>query len=284
MRTKLLLFALLFAGSVAKLSAQCSAAFTFNVAPSGLATFTATGANAPSTIYSWNFGNATTGYGQNVSCVYTQPGTYNVCLIVVDTFSNCSDTVCQNVLVNAVFSCQAGFYIYEDSLAAPHTYIGVNTSIYPAGATFTWAWGDGTYGSGFNPAPHTYASAGMYNICVMISGGGCVDTFCSNENINKQTAEMLSVTFDPAPAAVQNIESTSLNAVYPNPSHGQLFIKGEKATTYQFDIYTISGVKVLSGQVNGTEAINVSALPTNLYLVKFSDEAGKRQYAKFTKQ
>lgn len=284
MKTKFLLFALLFACSAAKLSAQCPATFTYTAAPAGLVSFTSTGANTPSTVYYWDFGNGTYGSGQNATATYTNPGTYTACLFVEDTFSNCMDSSCQTIQINGAFVCQANFYIYEDSLAAPHTYIGVNTSVYPAGATFNWAWGDGTYATGFNPPAHTYAAAGMYNICLVVMGGGCVDTFCSNENINKQAADMLSVTFGAAPASVSNFDKSSANHVYPNPANNQLFIQGEKSSQYMYEIYTISGSKVLSGVVAGNEAVDVSSLSTNLYMVRIADADGKRQYAKFTKQ
>ncbi len=180
--------------------------------------------------------------------------------------------------------CVADFYIYEDSLNAPHTYIGVNTSIFNANATFLWSWGDGNTATGFNPPAHTYAAAGNYNICLVLMSGGCIDSFCSYENINKVSAEMLSVTFGAAPASVKDITKAESNKIYPNPASDLLFINDAKAGKYQYEIYSVSGSKVMSGNASGNEGIKISSLPVNLYLVKITDSNGKSQYAKFTKQ
>ncbi len=180
--------------------------------------------------------------------------------------------------------CVANFYIYEDTLNAPHTYIGVNTSIANVMSTYTWYWGDGNVDTGFNPISHTYAAAGNYNICLVLMGGGCIDSFCSNENINKVAADMLSVTFGAAPASVQEVSKAPINKIYPNPTSDLLFIQDAKLGKYQYEIYSMSGSKVLSGNVSANEGIKVSSLPISLYLIKLKDSNGKIQYSKFTKQ
>ena len=95
----------------------------------------------------------------------------------------------------ALMSCNSGFYVYEDSIAAPHTYIGVNTSTGSI-VTYDWSWGGGTPNSSAPYPSHTYAASGNYTICLTVSDGtGCVDSFCSHEIINKTLADMLSVNF-----------------------------------------------------------------------------------------
>lgn len=179
--------------------------------------------------------------------------------------------------------CLANFYIYEDTLNAPHTYIGVNTSIPNGVSTYTWYWGDGNVDTGANPS-HTYATAGTYNIILVLMGGGCVDSFSSMENINKVTADMLSVTFGAAPAGVNDISKAAINKVYPNPATDLLFINDEKAAKMQYEIYSMSGSRVMSGDVTGRQGISISSLPVNMYLIKMTDSKGKAQYSKFTKQ
>jgi PKD repeat protein len=44
--------------------------------------------------YSWSFGDGTSATGQYPGHVYTNPGTYIVCLVVNDAVANCSDTAC----------------------------------------------------------------------------------------------------------------------------------------------------------------------------------------------
>ena len=179
--------------------------------------------------------------------------------------------------------CQASFYIFEDSLAANHTYIGVNTSIANVQSTYTWYWGDGAVDTGANPS-HTYAAAGTYNITLVLMGGGCVDSFSSNEIINKVSADMYSVTFGAAPTAVSNVTKAAANQVYPNPATDQLYISEALSGKTNYEVYAINGTQVMSGSVNGKQAIDIKALPVSMYVLKMTDSQGKTQYAKFSKQ
>lgn len=69
---------------------------------------TCTGCNV--TNYYWSFGDGNTGTTSGsapISHTYTAPGTYNVCLVGIDTFANiirCQDSACHNIVVmgNAV--------------------------------------------------------------------------------------------------------------------------------------------------------------------------------------
>jgi uncharacterized delta-60 repeat protein len=46
--------------------------------------------------YNWNWGDGTTSVGQFPSHVYIDSGFYNICLMIHDTLSNCTDTFCMN--------------------------------------------------------------------------------------------------------------------------------------------------------------------------------------------
>jgi PKD repeat protein len=56
----------------------------------------------PATAYHWNFGDGTTGNQLFEIHTYSGAGTYNVCLIIADSMNNCSDTVCQTILLDGV--------------------------------------------------------------------------------------------------------------------------------------------------------------------------------------
>ena len=51
--------------------------------------------------YTWNFGDTNTGTGQNTTHTYAQPGSYYVCVNMIDQFNNCNETYCDTVVVTA---------------------------------------------------------------------------------------------------------------------------------------------------------------------------------------
>ena len=78
--------------------AQCSAAFTHTVNGATVSFVPTTPPLAGQ--YNWDFGDSSpSGYGQNETHTYTNAGTYNVCLIVIDSLMPCTDTFCTNVTV-----------------------------------------------------------------------------------------------------------------------------------------------------------------------------------------
>jgi len=177
--------------------------------------------------------------------------------------------------------CSAGFYIYEDTLAAPHTYIGVNTSTGSI-ATYDWNWGDGTPNSSGPYPAHTYAAAGNYIICLTVSDGlSCVDSFCSNELINKTLVDMLSVTFY-QPTSIQEQSEVS-TLVYPNPAHNFLRIQGDNSMQYELAIFSLSGNRVYSASVNNSQVVDISALANGMYFLKLSTTSGPCSYQRFVK-
>jgi len=57
------------------------------------------------TIFYWDFGNGSHGYGQSTSGYYTAPGKYLVCLTIRDSLSNCNSTHCDSVQVYGSVIC-----------------------------------------------------------------------------------------------------------------------------------------------------------------------------------
>ncbi|MCB9313341.1 MAG: gliding motility-associated C-terminal domain-containing protein [Lewinellaceae bacterium] len=76
-------------------------AFTCESILPGSYTFSGELQNAPPnynvTSWSWDFGDGSTGSGQDVSHVYSSQGTYEVCLTITDA-CNCSVTTCQTII------------------------------------------------------------------------------------------------------------------------------------------------------------------------------------------
>jgi PKD repeat protein len=280
MKTKLLILAL-FAFASVKMQAQCSAAFTTNVNPNGVVTC-AGNAVANTMLHYWSFDGGVTFLcsQQNITYTYTTPGTYTICHKVTDSLTMIvCDSTCNSVTITSTLPCNANFYIYPDSLGAPSTYIGVNTST-GTGLTYAWDWGDGSTGTGANPS-HTYAAPGVYVICLTVTGNGCTNTYCDSSTINKTANAMYSVTFG-TPTSTSAIDKESIH-IYPNPATDKLFIEGAINQTYQVQVYTTNGTKVLSTSVKNKQSINIEALSSNIYILKLTDASGKSTYSNFTK-
>jgi PKD domain len=166
------------------------------------------GDNSPNSTF---LGNYTT----PVSHTYAQPGTYNVCLVILAYVGNvcCHDTICMPVTVTndpcSQISINPSFTHVENVLQTTVT----NTStVTPSnlGAIFTQIlWGDNTtssfVGNHTTPETHTYASAGTYNVCVVIlafvGNECCHDTICETIRISDNPCDF----FDARFVAVANI-------------------------------------------------------------------------------
>lgn len=65
-----------------------------------------------------------------------------------------------------------------------------------------------------------------------------------------------------------NEEITEANGimVYPNPAHSELYIEGNFDVPATFELYDITGRKVLSQSINSNQPININQLSKGLYL------------------
>ena len=110
------------------------------------------------------FGDGTSGQGQYDYHVYSNNGTYNVCLYAYDQNGMICDTVCQNVYVsgcnNTGGSCQTYFTYTMGQSPCEYYFTATGAS------TYTWDFGDGNTGSGQN-VNNTYSNDGMYYVLLM---------------------------------------------------------------------------------------------------------------------
>ncbi|PCJ85008.1 MAG: hypothetical protein COA57_08285 [Flavobacteriales bacterium] len=123
----------------------------------------------------WDFGDSTASSDENPIHVYASPGTYWVCLTVMDSTSGCSDTWCEQVNIGVTGQCLAAYGVYTDSSNSAYFWD------MSAGNITSWMWdfGDSTTSSLQHP-DHTYASAGSYWVCLTVedSIAGCTNTYC----------------------------------------------------------------------------------------------------------
>lgn len=107
-----------------------TAGFTYSQVGSDSIKFTPSTTNT-TLHHQWNFGDGSTSTSYSVLHVYAHAGTYTVCDIVTQTSTNCTDTVCQTIIVTANVSCGTASFVDTvgtSNIVAHSTSTGVDTS------------------------------------------------------------------------------------------------------------------------------------------------------------
>lgn len=161
--------------------------------------------------YNWNFGDGTFSTEENPLKTYTVTGTYEVTLSIQSNNSDsCYSTMTNWVWVGDTISyCQAYYYAVPDSAGG----LTANFFDMSSGSIDTWLWefGDGAISNEPNPV-HTYAQAGIYNVCltIMNNTNQCWNMYCETVFIGQNTeclAQFAWYQSDPAyPTAIQFLD------------------------------------------------------------------------------
>jgi PKD repeat protein len=155
----------------------CDANFVYNISPSGVQ-FNATGTN--NTQWLWSFGDGTSSTAQNPLHVYSNPGTYTVCLTAVPSAGGQCQSCQTIVITGGGGGCQANFNAFPGGTPNTWDFINQSTGVSP-GANWWWDFGDGNTDTSYN-ATHTYATGGLYLVCLNIldSAQNCFDVYCDS--------------------------------------------------------------------------------------------------------
>jgi PKD repeat protein len=135
------------------------AAFSYQNFGGGFVEFQDQSVNNPSS-WLWDFGDGNTSTEQDPTNQYPEPGTYNVCLTVVNDAG--TDMICQDVTV--AFAPVAAFTFTDDGSG---TVTFQDLSVFGP-TSWLWDFGDGNTTTEQNPS-HTYAASGNYNVCLMVT-------------------------------------------------------------------------------------------------------------------
>jgi len=156
---------------------ECDAAFEYTV--DGMTvTFIDESAADPGPIidWTWDFGDGTTSTEQNPVHTYAFPGEYDVCL-TIHADGACYDTKCEsNIPVEMAGDCFTTFTFDTDGLSFM---FNSNTDPGPGDVvSYEWTFGDGETSAEANP-DHTYATAGGYLVCLVVTfADSCTAEFC----------------------------------------------------------------------------------------------------------
>lgn len=167
------------------------AAFDIDTISSGSYVFNDLSTNTP-IAWNWDFGDGSTSDIQNPAHTYNIPGTFNVCLTVVNEVGE--NMICQSLTV--ILIPEANFEV----VAIDNSSFQFNDLSNNNPENWVWAFGDGNTSNEQSPS-HNYAAAGDYEVCLTVANVAGSTTSC----------QMVSVTF--APVASFDIDTLD-NGLY----------------------------------------------------------------------
>jgi len=176
--------------TVSNISTPCTltANYAYTQLSNGQVTFTSTSTGTVSISYFyWQFGDGGTANGNPTAHTYTNNGTYQATLTVYNTSVTCFSSVVQTITVNSnsITPCNlvAGFN-HTVGAGGNVTFANASTGT-NLNSTYYWNFGDGFTSTSQNPS-HTYASAGAYNVLLLVnnqSNPACIDTVVQSVNV-----------------------------------------------------------------------------------------------------
>lgn len=226
-----------------------------NTANNLVVSFTDATLGAPTTWF-WDFGDGNTSTVQNPSHTYAAPGTYQVCLTVVDPCG--SDSTCMPVTVSCpaplvAFTSQANLLVVDFTDGSSSS--GGNIS-------YLWDFGDGNTSTLQNPS-HTYAAAGNYLVCFTVADDCGSDSSCQNLNVIAIGS--------PEPSLFGQLRA------YPNPNAGIFTLQGNLLADLPLEVRVadVVGKVIYESELSAgfgefSRRIDLADAPAGLYFVQVS--------------
>jgi hypothetical protein len=225
----------------------------------------------PPYTYLWSNGETT----ENITVFPTTTTNY---IVTVTDAGGCLRT--DDVLISIIPECRAYFYPYFGGVHQPFEMTLVDSST--TAINYLWDFGDGNYSTNQYPQ-HTYASTGIYQICLSITtADGCQDTYCDSlgmdnlGNVLTRGASGFSINVLPHSTilGVTEVEEIEELVVYPNPAEDNLTIEYavSESTTVELSIANLLGQiytnQNIHAQAGKNTLINdVQTLPSGVYSI-----------------
>lgn len=125
--------------------------------------------------YHWTFGDGQTSSNAATYHVYSNPGTYQVCLYTSSI--GCNDTMCQTIIIDS-FNCHARKDI-SDLYGGLYSFNGQVLDSFSSTNNFQWDFGDGQT-SNVQNTTHTYTTTGTYYACFTYQTLNCSGQLCDS--------------------------------------------------------------------------------------------------------
>lgn len=161
-----------FCTTVSYTSTTCKALFTYSVSGDSVQ-FADNSTNA--VYHSWDFGDGKSSASTNPLHVYKTPGTYTVCLTILDSLRTCTDRYCLTVVVSQ--KCDASWTASMQNLTVGFRLNSTNSGR----VDYRWTFGNGDSSRSASPV-YTYAKPGTYVVCLEMydSAYQCYDYHCDS--------------------------------------------------------------------------------------------------------
>ena len=224
-------------------------------------TNTSTLGDAPINSYLWNFGNGNSSTLQNPTTSYTQTGTYNVSLQVIDTNGCKGNITIPNAVIASSKPTVSFTANYTSSCTAPFNVNFTNQSSGMGTLTYLWHFGDGTTSTSQNPS-HTYTQNGSYTVTLVVTNQyGCKDSLTIQNYINiSQINANFTVSPNDTVCPNQLIQFTNLSGTTALWSFGDGGSSTLSNPTYSYSnpgTYTVMLIAAPGTQCQDTATMNI---------------------------
>gem|GEM_PF-6609989 len=143
--------------------------------------------------YAWNFSDGTVDSTTTPTHTYTAVGSYSVKLKATSD-KGCSDslTKTQNITLTSIAASAAFTANHTAACLNGNSFSFANNLGNANGATYTWAYGDSTFSTGYNGA-HNYTAAGTYTVSVTATIDTTVATYSQTVTVYPKPSVSYSV-------------------------------------------------------------------------------------------
>ncbi len=214
-------------------------------------TFTDTSSSA--TAWRWDFGDGYFATVQNPVHIYSQPGIYNVCLVVNDSCG--TDTVCKAVQVCNMPA--TDFSVTVRDLEVTFSDLSVEPQ------SWQWSFGDGFYSDLQNPV-HTFNAPGSYWVCEWAANSCGTEMYC--DSITVEVSGLVNA-------------GSAVCLLYPNPAFESVTVtlpygRGE---AFDFILMNLQGKVCVErhiepGADSGSVTIGLPDLAAGLYMARIRND------------
>ncbi|HEY3387200.1 MAG TPA: PKD domain-containing protein [Saprospiraceae bacterium] len=260
---------------------ECHAQFTWEQIPGTLQIhFNSTSTSQYDiTSYSWNFGDGHFGDNNDPYHTYEEPGTYTVCLLIMDAHGCVSD-ICHQVVVQPISSgeCNANFSFEQNDEGV--VFFNNNSTGGTDHTTWFWDFDDGETSTEENPH-HVYEEPGIYTVCLTMADStlNCSDQFCLTMTYGLQWEEShYDASRTPRETAANNTKSPNqdLGTIrYTNPVADELVISYvlKVASPVNIELFDLTGYRLIADYATMTSegqhqtSLDVSHLQPGVYFL-----------------
>lgn len=205
--------------------------------------------------YLWDFGDGTTSTDASPTHVYINTAIYQVGL-TVNYASGCSSNISNPMNCGVTsLSCDAGFILS----AVDTTTVSLTSN--PGGTapwTYDWDFGDGSpHDNTANPT-HTFANAGVYQVCLTtVSSDSCTNTRCLN--VATENPGTCSIRYSSVVNTIDNPFNLSTVVVEWTDASGNLYTS-DNSSQPPSSYFKINSVTDYDNNENGekTKKLNIS--------------------------